>query len=29
MFKLLKRAVKWYFDKYAKLYKQGYANPYA
>lgn len=29
MFKLLKRAVKWYFDKYAELYKQGYANPYA
>ena len=26
MFKLLKKAVKWYFDKYAELYKQGYIN---
>ena len=29
MFKLLKRAMKWYFDKYSELYKQGYTNPYA
>ena len=29
MFKLLKKAVKWYFNTYAELYKQGYTNPYA
>ncbi len=29
MFKLVKRAVKWYFNKYSELYKQGFINPYA
>lgn len=29
MFKLLKKALKWYFDGYARLYREGYLNPYA
>lgn len=29
MFKFVKKAIKWYFNKYAELYEKGYANPYA
>jgi hypothetical protein len=29
MFKLVKKAVGWYFRKYSELYEKGYLNPYA
>lgn len=29
MFKFVKKAVNWYFRKYAELFEQGYWNPYA
>ena len=28
MFKLIKKAVSWYFKKYSELYEKGYWNPY-
>lgn len=27
MFKFVKKAVSWYFRKYAELYEKGYINP--
>lgn len=28
MFKFIKRALSWYFRKYAELYEKGYIGPY-
>lgn len=29
MFKFLKKAIKWYFREYSRLWEEGYLNPYS